>query len=389
MITTTEAAIIYDALKTVFDVAETGGSLSQRKNAITGEFVVDRTLCPMALVPSLLVTDPNNGNATTDETAMLIARWYTVTNVSGAEYETEIVTEDNTQPYYKSGSMLIVQVNVEPGSTVVLRLKASYVNPNTNDTLHFTKDFVLGSTTYVEFNPAMEVDISNLVTVSPFELTAANRYRTVTAKFFAGTIDISNNAKMVYVWEKLDSATKNYRAITDDDVDVRSISGRTMVVDLWCVGRSKFRCTAYYNEAPYSNSEFRMKRLFTLDRQLLGYGLNPRVTVGKYLRRDAPAAEAEAVLTVNSDQRDHPGQFFQLAWTFYLQSGTAKQNTTLLGYGEESVRVPRALIGYDRTKTPTFQLEYDPWTEYRRVTDADGNTIVDPDGKIVVGQTTD
>jgi hypothetical protein len=386
-IATAEAAIVYDALKTTFDVQEVGGSLSQRKNTITGEFVVDRTICPLALVPSLLVTDPNDGDATTDETSMLVVNWYLVTTVSGVETETEIISTDSSQSYYKSGINMIVQANVEPGNVVVLRIKASFVNPNNNETLRFTRDFDLGSTSYVEFNPAMELDIANLVTVSPFELTASNRYRVVTAKFFAGTIDISTNSNMVYIWEKLDGTA--YRAINDTDVDVYDVTGRTLTIDLYCVKRSKFRCTAYYNADPYNRTEFRMKRLFTLDRQLLGYSLTPRVTIGKFLRKDAEFAEAEAVLTVNSNQVDNPTKYFILAWTFYLQSGTAKQNITLLGYGDASVRVLRSLIGYDRTKTPTFQLEYEPLTEYRLLTDASGNTIVDANGNRIVAQTTD
>ena len=48
---TDEAIIIYDALNTAFDVKMIGGGLTQRKNTITGEFTVDRDICPLALCP--------------------------------------------------------------------------------------------------------------------------------------------------------------------------------------------------------------------------------------------------------------------------------------------------------------------------------------------------
>ena len=389
-IETTEAVIIYDALSTVFDVLEQGGSLTQKYNTITQEYVVDRTVCPLALVPKLTVTDPNEGDKTTDESSMLTVQWYRVTTGSGGETETEITATTSTgNAYYKVGTTLMVAANVATGSPVILRIKAGFVNPHTNEQMRFTKDFVLSTTTYLDFNPALELDISVLYTISPFDLTDGangNRYRTVTAKFFAGAKDISTDSHVVYVWEKMvnnqyvqialptavagstDITTSpNANAVQNDgNAEVVSINGRTMVLDLFCIEREKYRCKAYYNVAPYNQSQFQMSRLFTVDRRMPGYSLKPRVTVGKYLRKDMKISTAEAVLSVNSNELGNPSQYFCIGWTFYLQSGTSKQNTTFIGSGN-SASVDRSKSGYDRTKVPTFEMSYEPLTEYKVV----------------------
>lgn len=386
MIQTNEAIIIYDALNTTFDVQMLGGGLTQRKNTFSGEFTVDRTICPMALCPTLQVTDPNMDNVTSDQTQMLVVRWYTVTSSGGTVTETEITSRNNTDNYYLSGKDLIVQANVEAGNSVVLRVKASYVNRHTNETVMFEKDLVLSTTTYVEYNPGLEVNIPTYSIVSPFNIideggASDNYLRTVQAKFFAGTIDISSNARIKYVWEKKDGAT--YRAITGTDIEVVSISGRNMVLDLRCIGRVKYRVTAYHLD--FAQSENRRTAYFTINRQMSGHTVRTEVTRGKYLKRSTLESEIEAVLTVNSHTMDNPSDYFTFAWTFYRQNGMAKEGETFLGFGPKAT-AGRNLSGYDKTKRPTFQLEYRPLSEYRLLTNDNDEPIVDENGEYVIGQ---
>lgn len=389
MIETTEAIIIYDALSFFPDVVPTGGHLAQEKNVLTGEFSPDRQIFPMSLDFVLKTIDPNLGNKTEDVTSMLTVNWYRVTTSGGKEVETEIVSTSSSQPYYRSGNTLIVQANVEPGTTVVLRARAAYVDPHTQRVTRFVEDRVLSSRTAEVYNPSLEVDIGVLHFVCPFVLTDAGRFRTVTARFFSGSSEISNNAGMVYEWKKLDG--NSYRTIEGTDVDVASVSGRTLVLDLACINRSKFCLTAYFNTAPFNKPGYKRQYYFTVERQLAGFSLKPRVFKGKFLRMDTEESEAEAVLTFNSNQLDNPSRFFRIGWSFYLQSGTAQQNKTFLGYGN-TARAGRSLSGYDGNKVPTFQMDAAPFSEYRLlVDDVTGDYIVDDTApaQYVVGQFVD
>lgn len=386
MIVTDEAVIIYDALNTVFDVQMIGGTLTQKKNTLTGEFSPDRTVCPLALCPTLQVTDPNLDNVTTDQTQMTTINWYTVTTSGGASTETEITSYSSSDLYYRSGKNLIVQANIQPGSNVVLRVKGSYVNQHTSEQMRFEKDFVLSTEAYVEFNPAMEVDIPNYSVVNPFYIKDAgdaddNYLRTIQAKFFAGTQDISTNARVVYTWEKKEGA--NYRAITANDVEVVSVSGRTMVIDLRCVGLVKYRCTAYHQD--YSQSENRRSVLFTLNRQMSGYHFDTQMR-GKYLKNDTRESECEIVVHVNSSLEENPLKYFTFAWTFYLQNGTSREGTTLLGFGTKA-SVDRTKSGYNKNKVPTFSCEPRPLSEYQLMTDDNGVPYTDDNGELIIGQT--
>lgn len=386
MIQTDEAIIIYDALNTTFDVQMLGGGLTQRKNTFSGEFTVDRTICPMALCPTLQVTDPNMDNVTTDQTQMLVVRWYTVTSSGGTVTETEITSRNSSDNFYLSGKDLMVQANIEAGSSVVLRVKASYVNRHTYETVMFEKDLVLSTTSYVEYNPGLEVNIPTYSIVSPFNIideggNSDNYLRTVQAKFFAGTVDISSNSRIAYVWEKKDGA--NYRGISGTDVEVVSISGRNMILDLRCIGRVKYRVTAYHQD--FAQSENRRTAYFTIHRQMSGHTVRTEVTRGKYLKRSTLESEIEVVLTVNSHTMDNPSEFFTFAWTFYRQVGTAREGTQFLGFGPKAT-AGRNLSGYDKTKRPTFQLEYRPLSEYQLLTDDNDEPIVDENGEYVIGQ---
>ena len=386
MIQTNEAIIIYDALNTTFDVQMLGGGLTQRKNTFSGEFTVDRTICPMALCPTLLVTDPNMDNVTTDQTQMLVVRWYLVTSSGGTVTETEITSRDIVDNYYLTGKDLIVQANVEPGNSVVLRVKASYVNRHTSETMMFEKDLVLSATTYVEYNPKLEVNIPTYSIVSPFKIIDEggnddNYLRNVQAKFFAGSVDISSNGRLLFIWEKKDGA--NYRAIAATDVEVVSISGRNMVLDLRCIGRVKYRVTAYHQD--FDQSENRRTVYFTVNRQMSGHTVRTEVTRGKYLKKSTLESEVEAVVTVNSHTLDNPSDYFTFAWTFYRQNGTAVEGTTFLGFGPKAV-AGRNLSGYDKTKRPTFQMECKPLSEYQLLTDENDQPIVDENDEYVIGQ---
>lgn len=383
---TDEAIIIYDALNTAFDVKMIGGGLTQRKNTITGEFTVDRDICPLALCPDLQVTDPNMDDVTTDQTQMLTVNWYLVTISGNAVTETEIISRDNSDPYYLSGKNLMVQANVEAGSNVVLRVRAAFVNPHTNEQIRFEKDFVLSTEPYVEFNPALEVNIPNLSIISPFHLideggASDNYLRTVQAKFFAGEVDISTNARMVYVWEKKSGA--NYRAISATDVEVVSVSGREMVLDLRCVGREKYRLTAYHSD--FSQSENRREAYFTVNREMSGYRFDTQMR-GKYLKRDTRESECQIMVHVNSNLLENPQDYFTFAWSFYLQNGTAKEGTSFLGFGT-SAKADRSKSGYNKSKMPTFECEMRPLSEYQLMTDDNGEPIVDDDdGEYIIGQ---
>lgn len=387
-IITEEAVILYDPIKTAFDVLPVGGMLGQRQNTITGEYSPDRDITPMVLSPSLQVIDPNitEGSQVSDETNMLTIAWYLVTTENGSELETEIadVYDPEAQShatYEKYGKGLMINANVPAGSTVHLRLRAGYVNQNTNEPLDWKRDFFLKTEPYVEFNPAIEVNIPNYSIVNPITLNADNKMLPVTAKFFAGTQDITSNAKVTFLWEKLEGTA--YRAIRATDVEVVSVVRNVMTLNQECIGRCKYRATAWHTD--YSAAEHRRSYLMTLNRQFSGVTPQLRIIRGKFLKSNISESEAQLVVSVNSHEISNPEDFFRAKWGLYKQRGAAQEGSVDLGWGN-SVTVGRSKTGYDRTRVPTFRMEAHTLSEFQLSTDADGNPITDANGEYVIGQ---
>ncbi len=387
-IITEEAVILYDPIETVFDVQPIGGMLGQRQNTITGEYSPDRSVTPMVLSPSLQVIDPNitEGSQSADETERMTIAWYIVTTENGIETETEIADvydpeAQNHADYEKYGKGLMVNANVAVGDTVHLRLKASYVNRNTNETLRFTRNFLLSTEPFIEFNPSIEVNIPNYSIVNPFKLTSANKQLAVTAKFFAGRQDITSNANVTFLWEKLEGTT--YRAIAATDVEVVSIVRNVMTVNQECVGRCKYRVTAWHTG--YSAAEHRRSYLITLNRQFSGVTPQLRITRGKFLKSNISESEAQLVVSVNSHEISNPEDFFRVKWALYKQHGSSQEGNIELGWGNNVV-ADRSKTGYDKTRVPTFKMEVHTLSEYRLCIGTDGNPVTDSNGEYIIGQ---
>lgn len=375
MITTDQAGILFDPLKTSFDVDVVGGLLTQRYNSITYEFESDRTLFPVALRPRLQVTDPNivEGEQSSDKTASLTVNWYRT--VDGEEVEITATSGD----YHLDGKNLVVEANVTPGENVALHAVCQFVNPNTLEVLKFEKRFNLSTQTFVEYNPDIKIDASNYTVVSPF-MTTRGQQRVLTGKFFAGAADISTDSHVRYLWEKKDGA--NYRAITETDVEVASVSGRQLTLNMDCVGDVTYRLTGWHTEYPSQT----VAALATFHRQYSGFSVRIRTVKGKILKNNVTESVAEAVVAVNSNEIANPGDYFRFLWRFYRQHGATKEGNTIIGNGA-TARADRSLSGYDKTRVPTFQLEYVPVTEYRLLySRATGNPICTQAGNLVVGQ---
>lgn len=374
MILTDEGNIIYEPLITLFEVDIVGGSPTQRQNTMTNEYEPDRSLFPVALKPRLQVTDHNitEGQQTADRTSSLSVNWYTVSN------DTETPITATTGNYAVSGKNLIISANVTAGSVVHLRLRAQFVNPNTNDVIHFVEDYTLSTETYIAFNPAVSINLPNYSVISPFKLTAGQQ-RVVTARLMAGGTDISTDTHARFLWEKMEAGA--FRAITATDVEVASINGRTMVLNLECVGHVTYRLTGWHTDY----AQERRSVVMTLHRQLSGYSVDMRIFSGKLLMTNITESAAEAIVRVNSNEINNPLDFFRFHWRFFRQPYRQAEGYNCLGYGVRAI-APRSLSGYDKTRIPTFQMEYQPLTEYQLLTDDNGDPITDDNDELVIGQ---
>lgn len=250
-----EAVILYEPIQTTFDVHVIGGSITQQQDMFTGQYDPDRSRFPIMLVPSLLVTDPNTGRKGVEDIDLCLVNWYLVA-ANGTE--TEITSTDAINDDYAiDGKSLVIHANIAAGQVQSVAVQVQYPNASLGNNMKFRRKFTLSTSAMASFDPMLSLDIPNLATVNPLHLGDAVT-RTVTASFFAGKQDISTHAKVVYVWEIWGGSA--YRAITAEDVEVDSVSTRsvviggvattvqyrTIVLRLECIKQLKIRCTAYH-----------------------------------------------------------------------------------------------------------------------------------------------
>lgn len=388
-----EAVILYDPIQTTFDVHVIGGSITQQQDMFTGQYDPDRSRFPIMLVPSLLVTDPNTGRKGVEDIDLCLVNWYLVA-ANGTE--TEITSTDTINDDYAiDGKSLVIHANIAAGQVLSVAVQVQYPNASLGNNMKFRRKFTLSTSAMASFDPMLSLDIPNLATVNPFHLGDAVT-RTITASFFAGKQDISTHAKVVYVWEIWGGSA--YRAITAEDVEVDSVSTRsvviggvattvqyrTIVLRLECIKQLKIRCTAYH--ADIDAAQFRQSAVFTVDRKM--YGARPmiKVTKGKHVKGDTLESEAEFSLAVNSNLINNPMDFFCVRWKFFRLSGTSRQNEVDLGWGQ-SAKATRAMIGTDKTKKPTFEGQAYSLGEFALLEDDNGDIIEDDDSTdLVIGQ---
>lgn len=392
-ILTDEAVILYEPIQTTFDVLVRGGALTQQQDMITCQYDPDRSRFPIMLEPTLMVTDPNTGRTGVEDIGLCLVNWYMV---AADGTETEITSTDTVNDdYAKDGKALVIHANIPAGQVQAVAVKVQYPNAALGNNMEFKRKMTLSTSAMTSFEPMVTLDVPNLVTVNPFHM-GDTVTRTITASFFAGKQDISTHAKVVYVWEIFDGST--YRAIADTDVEVDSVSSRSVVINgvsttvhyrtlvlrLECIKSCKIRCTAYH--ADIADAQFRRSATFTVDRKM--YGARPMVKVvkGKHVKGDTLESEAEFSLAVNSNQVNNPMDFFRVRWKFFRLSGTSRQNEVDLGWGQ-SAKASRAMAGTDKTKKPTFEGLAYSLGEYALLEDDNGDIIEDDSSTdLVIGQ---
>ena len=126
-----EGHLIYQPLDKLFNVVEKFGSLSQTYDALTGDYLVDRTLTPMVLQPVLSLSDPDGILPDGDYTSQLVNCVWTVTGqVRGESPQqgTHYTIDDRTHA-------MTIAFNLDPDTSGSITFSADFVDPRRSDVL--------------------------------------------------------------------------------------------------------------------------------------------------------------------------------------------------------------------------------------------------------------
>lgn len=305
---TASAILLYNPLSFAFSMLEIGGSLSQKRDGITGEYSPDRTITPMVLRPSLSIEDPDGVLANGDYTSSLIdTRWYI-----GSINENNRITQST--PGYSIGlnGELSVAVNVQPSSPLTLFFSWAYLDPRRNEAIRRTEVITLTSVSTVDLNLSIEIDIPRMFDISPFK---TSNERTITATLKNGDTLVDDQSA-IYEWLVLENGS--FRKININDMFyVNGQDTKSITIDKRFIDKESImvRGSHIVDNTKVVTSQAKIRRNYgQWDEQI-------SITRGKYIRPNTTETEVEVWVEGSKGIISNPTKYFDIG-IFFKKSST-------------------------------------------------------------------
>lgn len=351
---TTSGYILFNPLSVALFLDEIGGSTSQRKSNVSGEFDPDRTLFPLVLRPRLVVKDPDHVLNDGEHTINLIdTRWYIGSSENGTR-----ITKDTEGLSIGENGELSVSRNVEPAVPLNLFFTCGYIDTRTKKTFRKTYLVTLTTTQATELNLSIEIDAARKMPVSPFK---NQTNRVITATFRNGQETIADN-KAVYLWKVQDKISKQLRTITADDLFYVSGQGtKSITIDRRFIDKELIQVEAYHVADPGRIVHAHTK----IFRWYGQWDERVAITRGKFIRPDTREIEVVAIVDTPRGQVTDPADYYDITHIFTTNEAGAPER--VIGYGERVV-VPASIAGKDPNVIPVFGVEVKERTALRACT---------------------
>ncbi len=335
--------VVYDPLHMSVSLVCRGGSLTQVHNAEENEYVPDRELTPLVLVPEVYITDPN-GIITNGKVTLSGVMWYAmpkeaygqIQNLSYlsaelSQYLISSVTEGYT---VNADGSLTVECNIEYQHPVVLLLTANFGDPRSGNVLRVQASTVL-STTSLAVAASLTLDKPASFTFDPL---ADSGLRTIRAALrFGGKDPDPDYCSTAYWWYKV---IDGQESLVDPEDDLFYVSGQNtanLVVDPRYVDdRIHLVCKAEYalndDELPSEPTTGCLSAETTLLRHYADYEMEHVVYGGVQVAAGTRMVKNECYVTVGKKVLSSASQFFCVKWT--ITKAVTGAEPILLGYGD-------------------------------------------------------
>ncbi len=367
---TASAYVVYDPLSVSLGMEAKGGSMSQRKDAASGEWDPDRTLFPLQLKPRLIVKDPNHVMADGDYSDKLIdARWYLGTDETGV-----MITRTTTGYMPGDYGELTVGANIEPDNVQSLYFSCAFIDPRTQKTFRYKWTGSLSCVKSENWALQLEIDCARKMPLSPMK-THANR--TITATLRNGGEEMKEN-EVTWSWRVKDSVKHTMRAITADDIwYVSGLGTRALTIDRRMIDKELIELVASPKADPTRSVSVHFKAF----RWYGQWDEREVITRGKFVRRDTREIEIKAIVDTPKGEAKNPTDYWDI--THYFMTNEKGSIPRVVGYGE-TVVLPATIAGRDPNVVPVFGVEVKERTALRAAT-MGGKTVM-IGGKIVTLQ---
>jgi hypothetical protein len=312
----------YDPL----DVAKTlevyGGSLKQVYFPATGEYVPNRQLVPLTLMPKVSVIDPHNMMT---EANLINHRWY----------ENNVQIVNNSNYTINSDGSLVVKKNVDYLNPLELTYRGTLDDTRSSRAIEIELSVTLTTTESAGGGVVTKLDKSAAWTYNPLLLETE---KTIKAMMYRTEV-LLDDAEVEYEWLVVDNGTE--RAFTDMDLFYKSGQNtNTLVIDPRYIEKETIRCKTTTSKAGYEQESFSdttiVRKFPILDYKIFQSSL--------YLRPEMEGIDVRLQVSTNKEVLTQLNRWWEIYW--YGKRLMAGAEEHLLGYGEE-INVPASVVGKD------------------------------------------
>ena len=383
----------YDPLSLGFVIKEIGGGIKQVYYADSNQYVPNRSLAPLILVPEIQVVDPDKIIPYADIASQLVAaRWY-LNSVTSASQVT--VYEDdpggNTADFalsrtYKSG--LVVRKNVPQTQPVSLFFQGEYYDSRRGSNILITGAALLTSTSNAESvaAPVVILDKPSSWIFNPLKGIAKH---TINAFMFRGGNQVPNT-NIAFFWYKVKNGVES---LIDTAKDLFYVSGKnangtwnsSIVVDPDYMEKTHIRCRADYFEGTRPTSPTQGNMAETVFKRRFPHSLKAELIIrtGDLVKSDVNTIIAEAQVKTNGSVISNPGRFFFFRW--YRNTMTSGSQAVEIGHGEKLTLSRNEVFSSSNVTSPKISFEMIDHGAYEELTDKNGQVLTTKDGEVLTG----
>lgn len=353
----------------------------QTYDADSGEFSPDYSLVPVCIKPIIGIIDRDRILTNGSVNAQLAdVSWRRV--IDGVE---EKALESTAGKYTITTSgdengKLLWYINAAPLKPILLRFKATYMDPRTGQIYNIVEDISITCRNATHYIPVLQISGGS----SYYNPTRDGDKQTITASLRLGTEECGAS-KRVFVWE-IARSNGYFTEVTADDLELKiSSDGATATLDRSLMGEQiTIRCRAKYsaagNPSAVQLTDASPSKVITIARRIPPIDVEVLDAVDN-LQPGTRNFSPRAYIYDNVGEIPNPTKDILPIWYFGTNSHTKSIVFVQQGHGLNPV-IPTDLM--DAKLGGILQIDTKILNPLALLADGDGKVITDGDGKAIV-----
>lgn len=373
-----EGRVVHSPLSFVFQMVMSGGSLLQKYDASTQQYIPDRLVTPVTFSPKLIVSDPDGSVTAGDYTSSLVNVTWSVTRISGSSAVDISPVSSFAQLVQHGGwlhgmtNSIVLAQNVTPSETLRIRFSADYTDTRRNEVHHFEWEKLSATETQTDLNVVLDTGrCPRLLKLLPFKHLGQ----------FGLPVQLKNgpdnipDASAEYRWQWMTKGMRLWSNHFDDEPwYVSGCQTKEIVVDQDYIQDIWLRMLA----TPYGNYNNMRIYVIHLKRWYGQFDYDVEFLRGKYVFHDTDTVALGAWVANAKGIIAGPCRYFDMELFFSVGNNGFES----VGYGEEAV-ITRSDLKAGQPKAGVLVREL---SAYRAICDEYGYPICMDDGTLIFAQ---